>query len=199
MAKKKKTNPIQALAPLLVEAIPQAIASLKPTRPIAVVRISYYNTCAPSTYLSLRTVSAECRARVLASKGRNAPFYLWSSGEECGDGNIDIPPEEPSDAGYKPIAELCAQVYDLLCEDEKEDEHMGLFRQMIQQVALQLNSRDWKPICPVTDDFVVTAADGSQHFADDYEDLVNSIPADRLALLRSRGLLGPGENWDQLP
>lgn len=189
------------LVPLLVDAIPQAIASLKLKKPICIVRIYFYDTHAPCTYLSLRTVSADCRAQVLASKGRDAPFSIWSSGEECGDGNIDLPADPPASKTDKKIASLFEQAYELLCEDEDEpSESMVAFRTMLRKVAAKLNALDWKKFCPVTDDFVVVPADGSMHFGgEDYEDMVESIPRKRLELLRSRGFLGPGQSWDQLP
>jgi hypothetical protein len=191
-------SPFDKLVPLLVGAIPKAVASLKPTKPICIVRIYFYDTHAPCTYLSLRTVSAECRDQVLVSKGRDAPFYIWGSGEECGDGNVDLPPDPPSSKTEKQIAGLFEQVYELLSDDEEEN--MVPYRELLREVARQLNALSWKKkICKVTDDFVVVPADGSMHFGgEDYEDMVESIPSDRLALLRSRGLLGPDESWDQL-
>ena len=190
-------TPFESLVPLLVDEIPRAIAAAKLASPLACLRIVYYDTHAPCTYLRLRTVSAECRTKVLADKGRDAPFYLWAAGEDCGDGQVDLPAEPPATKGQKQIEKLFQEVYELLCDDE--DEHMVPFRSMLAQVARALNSKDWAKICPVTDDFVIAIADGDQHFADDYQDLVDSIPAERLELLRARGLLGPGERWDQLP
>ena len=59
-----------------------------------------------------------------------------------------------------------------------------------EPVGRGLNRKDWGTICPVTDDFVFVPADGSGYFGNHYDDIVQSVPADRLALLRSRGL-GP--------
>jgi hypothetical protein len=182
--------PFDKLVPLLVDAIPQAVASLKLTKPICIVRIYFYDTHASCTYLSLRTVSVECRDQVLASKGKDAPYYIWGSGENCGDGTIDLPPEKPTSKLDKQIAALFEQVYEFLSEDDHEEENMIPFRQMVRQVAAKLNRIDWNPYCKVTDDFVVVPADGSMSFCgEDYEDLVESVPADRVALLHARGLL----------
>ena len=194
-------NVFERLAPLLVAAIPQAVASLKLGKPICAVRIYYYDSHAPSTYLLLRTVSAERRDQIVASKGRDAPFTLWSSGEDCGDGQVELPTDPPRRED-KLIAQLFAEVYDQLCgdEDDAEEQTMIAFRAMLQQVSRELNVRDWYRCCPVTDDFIVAPADGSQHFADDYEDLAQGVPPERLELLRSRRLLGPdAERWDQVP
>lgn len=96
----------------------------------------------------------------------------------------------PDEAGQLP--ELFAQVYELLCEDE--DTYMVSFREMLQGVCRELNEMDWRPICPVTDDFVVFPKDDSNHFSDVWPDIVRSVPPARLDLLRSRGL-GPPEEW----
>jgi hypothetical protein len=185
------------LHPLLVEAIPAAAASLKSPKPLSILRLYYYDTHAPCTYLLLKTVSAECRAKVVASKGPSAPYYIWGSGEECGDGQVFLPGERFSTNAEKQIAALFQRVYVLLCDDE--DGNIVPFRKMLRQVARELNSKAWKPVCPVTDDFVVVPADGSQHFCDDYADIVASVSPAQLVLLRSHRLLGPAESWDKLP
>jgi hypothetical protein len=91
-------------------------------------------------------------------------------------------------------------VYELL--SESEDKYMPALQRMLRRVSRELNKKDWSAICEVTDDFVIAPADGSQFFAgdQDYADLVKSIPPKRLALLRSRGLLGPDETgWEARP
>ena len=98
---------------------------------------------------------------------------------------------------HREVAAQFDRIYELLCEDE--DGNMAPFRQLIQQVARDLNFTDWTRYCRVTDDFVVVPADGSQHYCDDYEDILASVPESRLELLRSRRVLGPPEHWDKLP
>jgi hypothetical protein len=182
--------PFDKLVPLLVDAIPQAVASLKLTKPICIVRIYFYDTHAPCTYFSLRTVSVECRDQVLASKGEDAPYYIWGSGEDCGDGTVYLPPEQPSSKSDKQIAALFEQVYEFLSEDDHEEENIIEFRQFVREVAAKLNGIDWNPFCKVSDDFVVVPADGSMAFGgEDYLDLIESVPAERVELLRARGLL----------
>ncbi len=189
----------QSLVPLLVDALPQTIAASKVPNPICVVRLYYFDTHAPCTYLTLRTISENCRAGILSEKGRDALSYLWASSQESRDGDIDFPDSSASKAHSK-IVELFKRVYDILCEDEEDG--MVAFQRMLQQVSRKLNEKDWTTICKVTDDFVIAPADGSQCFAgdEDYNDLVNSLPPNRLALLRSRGLLGPSEDdWKDRP
>ena len=199
-APSSNVDPYETLVPLLVEAIPKAVAATKPSSPICIVRLYFYDTSAPSTYLALVTVSANCRYEVVKTQGKDAPFYIWDSGEECGDGSVLFPPDNPVTTSDIQIAELFEQVYASLSEDGHEDENMVRFRDMLRDVSVTLNGIDWAEHCAVTDDFVVAPADGSMHFGGEFqEDMAHSIPADRIALLRSRHFLGPEESWDQLP
>jgi hypothetical protein len=184
---------LDTLAKLLVVAIPQAVQLLKLKKPTACVRIYYFDTTAPCGYLTLRIISEKLRARLLADEGQNALYALWASAEETRDSDIDVPNKRLKNS--KKLSEFFAEIYEQLGADK------GLrgYRKMLQGVANKLNGKNWSKICPVTDDFVVAAADGSQAFADDYPDLVKSIPPARLKLLRQRGLLGPGQDWDSRP
>jgi hypothetical protein len=174
------------LAPLLVEAIPPAVATRKPPRPLCRLRVYYYDTHAPCTYLLLQPATARWRDKLLAQHGQRGPEFFWLSTEDGGDlPGIDF-------EGRGEITELFGQVYDLLCDNE--DRYMVPFREMVQRVCRTLNGTDWPSVCAVTDDFFVVPADGSMHFGDDYPDIVRSVPASRLKLLRSRGL-GPPEDW----
>jgi hypothetical protein len=86
------------------------------------------------------------------------------------------------------ILRLRGEVYDLLCE--AEDDNLRQLRELLVRVSRSLNARDWSKITPVTDDFVVFPADGSNAFGGEYEsDMKESIPAARLERLRERGLL----------
>ena len=179
------------LEPLLIDAIPKAVKAESINQPVCTLRVYYYDTHAPCTYLLLRAMSAQRRAQLLEEKGQSALYYLWAANEEGCDG-----PEIALD-GPPTVAELFAQVYDLLCESEEQ--HMPPFRALLQRVSLALNRQDWKGACPVTDDFVVIPADGSRFFCDEYNDIASSVPAERLELLRSRERLGPGKDWERLP
>ena len=187
-------DPFAALEPLLLDAAPQAIRALGVMQPVCCLRLYYYDTNAPEEGygLDLRLLSATRRADLLARHGRDAPFYLWEAGEEGCDGPATDLAADPR------ITRLFRRVYRMICDAEDEDEVMGLLRGMLQRVSLRLNALDWSGVCPVTDDFVVAPADGSQAFADTYEDLAGSIPPARLEQLRARRLLGPDpDNWSQ--
>jgi hypothetical protein len=190
-----------AIQPLLVDGIPKAIGSVKHETPICIVRVYYYDTHAPCTYLDFRCVSVLQREQTIKSKGKDGLDYLWSSGEECGTRpNVSIPsdPDQSQiartlnvfgDRTDAKIAKLFAKVYRLLGDDE--DEYMPSFRAALQSVTMKLNQTDWQQVCEVTDDFVVVPADGSMFFCDDEADLIGGVPAERIALLQSRGFLGP--------
>jgi hypothetical protein len=178
---------LSSLVPLLVDAIPQAVTGLKPSSPLCMIRIRYYDTHAPCTYLSLETVSAERRAQVVQGKGSDAPHVLWGLDEQCRDQEVMVPPEGPAGKRDKEIAALFEDVYQALAADEEKN--MVRFRKMLWEVARKLNTMDWKNIAPTTDDFVLVPAEGSGSFRDDFDDIFKSIPAARLSLLISRGFL----------
>lgn len=75
---------------------------------------------------------------------------------------------------------------------EREDaELLRPFRSMMHRVASQLNDFDWGKTFPITDDFVVTAADRIGYWL--VEDMGSSIPLTKCEVLRERGLF-PGVN-----
>lgn len=184
---------LSSLVPLLVDAIPQAIAGLKPSSPLCMIRIRYYDTHAPCTYLSVETVTAERRAAVVNEKGSEAPFVLWGLDEQCRDDDVMVPSEVPTGKAEKEIATLFEKVYDALVAHEEKN--MVPFRKMLWELARKLNTADWKKVAATTDDFVVVPADGSGFFRDDFNDIFKSIPAVRLNLLASRGFLP--EEWSR--
>src|ERR1043166_4911758 len=187
------------LGSLLPAAIAEKIASSKVAGPICCVRICYFDTHAPSTYLALRITTQARRDKILAERGRDALYTLWAPGEDNHDVEVYVPDERVPASSDESIRRLFAQVYESLADDSEEE--MADFQRLIQNVAQELNAQDWSKRCQVTDDFVVAPGDGSRYFGGDadYDDLMRAIPLARLDLLRSRGLLGPGENWDQRP
>ena len=64
------------------------------------------------------------------------------------------------------------------------------FREMLQRVSAKLNTMPWKQMANVTEDFVVFPADASHTFSADYEEMVASIPVERIESFRERKLLG---------
>jgi hypothetical protein len=183
------------LVPLLVEAVPRAVQKACYSEPVYCLRVYYDSIDMPEEGYAtrLRLINEESRARVLASKGSSAPYYLWCADET--DSTKEHGPNILLDDDPK-IAKLCGQIYERLCDDEEEN--LPLLRGAIQEVCRALNRLDWRPYCQATDDFVVFPADGSHTFYDDYGDLVASVPVERVELLHSRGMLGPADRWDML-
>jgi hypothetical protein len=183
------TEVFEALVPLLCHEIPKQITNLDLKKPIFRLRIYYYDTHAPSTYLLLVPSSDEFRKTLIAKHGGVSREQLWvgGSGSDLPTCELRGPPE---------IATLFAQVYELL--DEKESLYMVQFRAMLHRVAWRLNGLDWSKFCQVTDDFFVLPQDGSAHFDNGWPDVVRSIPPDRLEILRAKGF-GPPDLWQDLP
>lgn len=177
----------ESLVPLLVDAVPRLVSAQQISKPLCRLRLYYYDTHAPCTYVLLALASVDIRTEFAAKYGEDARRYLWADGCEEKNAGYGVMLDGPGE-----IQRLFAQVYELLCESEEK--YMIPFRTMLQRVAWELNLRDWRDVCPVTDDFVVIPADGSVHFGD-FGDIIHSIPSEKLHLLRSRGL-GPPDDWE---
>lgn len=201
-------SPFDQIYRSLIAAIPDVIESFTYPEPLCLVRVYYYDSHAPSTYLDFRCVSVRERQEVL-KKQQHKPsgplYYLWAAGEECGTSLPATIPENPESssgilAGWnlysmnpdKQIKGLFAEVNSLL--DQDSNLYMTEFRKTLQRVTLKLNELDWKQICEVSDDFVIIPADGSRFFGRDEDDIEQGMPAERLKLLQSRGFLGPPES-----
>jgi hypothetical protein len=97
------------------------------------------------------------------------------------DAPVDAPVDVDANADSAAVADAWA---DGDAETSGVNEHG---RQLLCAVAAELNDHDWAGVLPVTDDFVVYAADWEM--ADFDRNLAECVPADRLAALRERGLL----------
>jgi len=188
-----------AIRPLLLEAVPRAMHSQKFSGPVSILRIYFWDNHAPKGYLSLWTVSDSRRRQIAAKHGKDAPSVLWLSGENAPDGRVDLPMEGWPHPQDEELAASLQSVHRLVCKDSNK--YMLGYRKLLQEVARELNKRDWSKIAEVTDDFVVVPADGDQHFGggEDYDDIVASVPAERIRLLEQRGFLGPASRWERLP
>lgn len=63
-----------------------------------------------------------------------------------------------------------------------------LVHNMLRNVVKRLNTLDWTKLIDVTDDFIVCVQDGfGEH--DNQQDFDLCVPAAKIQLLRSRGLL----------
>src|SRR5258708_36358984 len=102
------------LVPVLVEAIPRAVKAEDFAEPVYCLRVYYDSIDTPEEGYAtrLRLIKKASRARVLASKGRNAPYYLWCADEtDCLEQGPNICLDD-----YPEISELCLQIYERLCD-----------------------------------------------------------------------------------
>ncbi len=76
-----------------------------------------------------------------------------------------------------------------------DDNDLIPFQAMVRRVAGRLNQADWSNYAAVTNDFMVMAADGSHSIGDDYEDMLASVPPERIDRFRSQQLLGTDTWW----
>jgi hypothetical protein len=150
----------------LAAAIPKALHSARIRGRAYCLVLSYGESYFPPTLIV--GLEAERRAAA-AARGREARGYLYA-------------PAEPAVLLEDPAG---ARDYALLDEGIARDNAWELGRETLQRVARELTLRDWSGILDVTDDFVALARDYESD--DRAESLAASVPADRLALLRSRG------------
>lgn len=202
-----KPDPFDQLHAILIQEIPREVKSLKAPGPFAALRIVGYDTSVPDPSVGIMTISEGRRKEIVSRRGNFAPYYLWAFGEDPEDGRAHLPPLRYSPtwkdrliALRKVNRQLRAVFVEITRQLEDDEERgMAVYCRCLQGVARELNAMDWNQICPVTDDFVVAAAEGRPE-GTIIDDLVGSIPADRLELLRRRRFLGPeGEWWQYLP
>jgi hypothetical protein len=176
----------------LVALIPSHVAALGIREPVYCLRNWYYGTdMLPTERVpTLMLPKESTRQRVLSARGPKAPHYLW-----CAD---ELSSREHSYLGGiedEELSALCRKWYDQDWGRRPETEELRPIREMAQRVSAQLNRIAWHRYAPVTDDFVVFPADGSHTFCGDYEEMLASVPVERLDLLRARKLLGASTWW----
>lgn len=181
-------DPLAAVEERLVELIPQRVKTLGLRDPVYCLRIWYYGTDVGGDRVpTLTLVPDAARRRVLAEKGDKAPHYLWCADELC------IGRRRDAVINDSTVAVLCRTWYAHLSDGVPETEQLRPMRKMVQRVAARLNHVDWSAHAPVTDDFVVFPADASHTYCADYQEMLASVPAGRIELLRSRRMLGTSQ------
>jgi hypothetical protein len=185
----KPPRVFRKLGAALEIAIPKAIERASAPRPLWSVRLYYYDTHAPCSYLFLGTISVQQRDKLIAKHGALANERLWSPHEVKTDGppSLCLPSDQPPPWPEFLLAWRFSSVYRLLGRDEEA--YMVHYRDMLRTVAQKLTTAKWPAACETTDDFTVVPADGSQYFWEDEQDVVYSVPESRRRLLQSRGYL----------
>ncbi|WP_432992769.1 hypothetical protein [Dactylosporangium sp. CA-233914] len=166
----------RAVEDALVARIPHAAARLALDGPADCVALSYYR--ADPLTIEVHAATADERADLSAGDAEAA----WSPADFDAVTDVEL---DPDDAGR---ARLVRQELALLDADD-HDTRAGaaIGRRLLCTVAARLNLRDFSDALPVTDDFVVYAAD--LELVDLRQNLADCLPPDRLARLRERGLL----------
>lgn len=186
---------LETLEELLVKEIPRRVATLELRDPVYCLRIWYYGGdtdlgCPPSLMLPRESV----RRTAQVEKGVKSPHFIWCA-DELGSWRdttrsywVEI--ENPT------VSDLCSRWYTRMpALDWVDSEDLPPFREMLQRVSARLNRIAWQQYANVTDDFVVFPADASHTFCADYDEMVASVPPERIEYFRAKGLLGPVEWW----
>jgi hypothetical protein len=179
----------------LVTLIPNRVKALGIREAVYCLRIWYYGTDTVGDRTpTLMLPKESLRRRLVAKKGPKVPHYLW-----CADELTHIDWAYTVEIKDATVGDLCRKWYDYPWGRHPETEELRPAREMVQRVAKRLNILPWAKHVPVTDDFVVFAADGSHTFCNDYEEMQASVPNERIELLRTRRFLGTEPWWSLEP
>ena len=182
-------EPYRSLLPILVDEIPHTVAACTAGKRICRLTLWYFDTCAPCAYFQFAATTEAVREQQ-RREIKGWEYLIWP---RAGYGPSDDPPlrfaiPEEGSATYL----LFEQAYDRLCRDDRWcngiDKEFDRYALFARTVAYKLNELNWSLHCSVTDDFVVTAMNGTD-CCDDVEDVLPCIPPARQQLLRERGLL----------
>lgn len=179
----------RSLANILYQEIPRSIAQIASPVELCNVKLRYFDTSAPAFYYDACPMRTTFRNELLITKGRDALFYVWDEGVDKGVKNFDVP------AADSPARAICKQIQRWRCDDETIGEGRDLLRQFVCGLCRRLNQLPWHTFATVSDDFVIYPQNGTDSGIDCYEDIIESIPIEKIRLLRERELLGPGRSY----
>jgi hypothetical protein len=182
------------VADMLVRLIPPQVRSLNIGETVYSLRIWYHGsdsfTSDWTPWLMLPKESV--RQQALAERKNTAPHYIWCADELTSPNQtIQTGLEDP-----RLVTSMRAWYDGNDWETGSDADKLRPIREMVEGVCARLNALNWRQYAPVTDDFIVFPADSSHTFGD-YAQLVASVPAERIQLLRDRGFLG-GVKWYEL-
>jgi hypothetical protein len=190
---------IAEVVPILADEVFAIATRLRTPSPMFRLKFWYYDTCAPCCYFLAHGLTASERDDILRYDGINAGSNLWNRM-----GSIEFDVGDLSER-ETPSKALMAKAYEYMAMDSDERNAAGLTadalvmsRLIAQSLSWHLNQVKWQQVCSVTDDFIVYAQNGTDYGCDCYEDIVASVPGQKLELLRSRGFLGLGERYSNV-
>lgn len=143
---------------------------------------------------SLMLPKEAVRRKLMSEQGAKAPHYVW-----CADELMHPSWVYNTKIDDAAVSDLCRRWYDYPWGSRPEAEELSPIREMVQRIAARLNELSWREYAPVTDDFVAFAADASHTFCNDYEEMLASVPVDRIEALRSQRMLGTEPWWTLAP
>lgn len=191
---------------LIAEAVPMLAAEvctiakrLRISSPMFRLKFWYYDTCAPCCYFMAHGLTASERDDILRHDGISAGYNIWDQ-----TGSIEFQIGDFSEQ-ETPSKAIMAKAYAYMSMGREErkaagltDDALVMSRLIAQRLSWHLNQLDWQNVCSVTDDFIVYAQNGTDYGCDCYEDIVASVPRQKLELLRQRGFLGEGSRYTSI-
>lgn len=186
-------GPFKKLVSLLKKLVPAAVEELKLTEPLFCVRLYYHSTLAPAEdyrcWVRCLTVDGLSQTLATAEK-QNIPDELWhptagiangTPGQDAGLCQADL-------TNSAELSETYPEIYQLLTQDEEQG--MEQLRAALRKVCLMLHMVKWPDSIPRSEDFIIFPADGSNHFGGEYEeDMLSSVPKQKLKILKEKGML----------
>lgn len=161
----------------LVARIPRTVAAMEIDRPAYCVALAYSSE--PGGYLVYVGLE-EAREELLSTP--DGAEWIWNAPDMEGGDDADLSSE------VETTARLLFQELRLAdADDPTARPGTERSRDLICEVAKELNSFDWSRVLPVTGDFVVYATD--MELVDVERNMAYCVPPSRLADLRSCGLL----------
>lgn len=190
---------ISEAVPILADEVCAIAMRLRTSSPMFRLKFWYYDTCAPCCYFLAHGLTAVERDDILRHDGINAGYEIW---DKTGSIEFDIGDLIERETHSKAIM---AKAYMYMSMDRQERNAAGLTddarvmsRLIAQRLSWHLNQLNWQNVCSVTDDFIVYAQNGTDYGCDCYEDMVASVPGQKLELLRQRGFLGQGARYSSI-
>ena len=160
----------------LVARIPQTVAELASENPAYCVALAYFSEPGPCmVYVGFE----DAREELLSTP--DGKDWVWNAADMSGG-------IEPDLSAVEDTARLLFQELTLAdADDETARPGTERNRELVCEVAKELNSVDWSSVLPVTDDFVVYATD--MELVDLDTNMAYCVPQSLLDAFHSRGLL----------
>jgi hypothetical protein len=174
----------QAVENFLVEHIPLAVKEHKPNAPLYAILLTYCGEDITSGWPQRIYLMPEVHREGVQKDHPDEVLYRTWFTNELDDAGFDINPCDSAASG-----ELETRVQQALqLAEQKANFNYDELRKVLCRVAMRLNALDWPAICPVSENFVVTAVDDHGE-NDPLVDWKASMPAAKLRRLQTLGIL----------